>query len=285
MTEEMTEELAMLKSLFFFVILMMGLSVHAGATDYERCASHLDYYFLASESESRTVCSQNSSPAFVQCMVDKGTRSSIDVLDAAAQCGGRRMKIPVEIPGQNYNNFKSCPSKLQVNTGMAKNRAEQICQWDPSDLMQNCLADLVQKARFHSEHAIQYCGFAAKEYRNKIPQFVSCVINNSFRGYDVYSNVANCDYQIAGGKVIVKPQPRSQDKWEPQQPAEPSQPPYYNDNEKTQPEVVAPAQPARPSNRKVPVPVEIKIEESSNPEVADKNLDTGSTSNSDSLPL
>ena len=170
---------------------------------------------------------------------------------------------------------------------MNEDRSRQICDWDPSTLMQNCIVDLVRQARFHSEHAIQYCGFANTEYRNKIPSFVACVIDNARRGYDVYSNVRMCDDEMTRGRrykphpVETRPvNPRQDTGVQPTPETRPVQPVPQKKPQESKPE------PARTSGgRKVPTPVDIKIEESSNPDVNDQPINTGSTSNSEALPM
>lgn len=277
----------MLKGLFFVLLSGMTFSAYAQTSQYEACMGSLEYYYLASRSEATTVCRQNSSPEFMQCMVHRAENSNIHVLDAALKCSRTRMRIPVESTDPNYVNFRSCPSKLQMRARMEDRRARQICEWDPSSLMQNCIVDLVEQARFHSEHAIQYCAFANEQYRRKIPHFVACVIDNSQRGYDVYSNVVRCDNELTHGRV-TKPKPRQDEqpepKYEPRYPEKSEQPGQVETKPKA-PEAKTSQEPASSSGRKVPTPVEIKIEASSNPEVNDQPIETGSTSNSESLPL
>ncbi len=280
----------MLKNLVYvFLTWVTFSSAHAQNSQYNVCVNSLKYHFLASQPEAATVCRQNDRPDFLQCMAHRAKNSNIHVLDAAIKCSQVNVRIPLQAEDSRYINLRSCPSKLQMGARMNDDRARQICDWDSSAIMQNCLIDLVERAQFHSEHAIQYCGFANKEYRNKIPQFVSCVINNSRKGYDVYSNVVSCDLDLSGRRV-TKPQPRVNEQ------PEPRYEPDYQIPSTRQPEVKAPAesevktapqeQPASTaSGRKIPTPVEIKIEGSSNPEIKDQPIDTGSTSNSESLPL
>lgn len=321
----------MLKSLIIVVLTGMAFSAHARMSDYDFCMNNMKYYFLASDSEATTVCRQNSTPEFTKCMVMKSKNSNDHVLEAAPQCSRPKLNIPIEKKDSNYVNLKSCPSKLQMRARMSQFRSRQICEWDSTPIMQTCLIDLVEKARFHSEHAIQYCGFAKSEYRNKIPQFTACLISNSKRGYDVYSNVMNCDARITGTYVAPRterrpePQPEVRPRPEPRPEARPKPMPmpkndprpnpvpqddgYDTDYEPayptqpetrypTQPEVRTPARPEvrtvpseepapkSPSNgRTVPSPVDIKIEQSSKPEVNDQAVETGTTSNSESLPL
>lgn len=180
----------MLKSLIFVFLSWVTISsAHAQRSSYDVCVNVLERHFPGSSAEAPVVCRQNSTPAFVQCMANLGVNSNIYVLSAASRCGGNQMRIPIRTEDPQYTNLNACPSQLQQRTGMSRNRSIQICHWDSSSLMQNCLADLTEKARFHSENAIQYCGFANVEYRHKIPQFVACVIDNSRRGLDVYSSV------------------------------------------------------------------------------------------------
>jgi hypothetical protein len=283
----------MLKSLLFIVLSTGTFSAFAldkasteskqGDNQYGVCSNAMKYYFLASDSEAKTVCSQNSSPAFIGCMTNYGQNTNMHILEAAPKCSaGTRMRIPLQTDDPTYINLNSCPSRMQIYARMTDNRANQICNWDSSPVMQNCLIDLVQRAHFHSEHAIQYCGFASAEYRNKIPNFVACVVDNAQHGYtDVYSNVVKCDDEMMGH--VVHPPIKHKD-----QPIVVQQsPPVVKDQ---QPVVKAPEvqeEPAKPAAgpRKVPTPVEIKIEDSSKPEVKDQPIDTGSTSNSESLPM
>ncbi len=314
----------MLKSLIFVFLSGMAFSAHARMSDYDFCMNNMKYYFLASDSEATTVCRQNSSPEFTKCMVMKAKNSNDHVLEAAPQCSRPKLNIPIEKNDSNYVNLKSCPSKLQMRARMNQFRSRQICEWDSTPVMQICLVDLVEKARFHSEHAIQYCGFAKSEYRNKIPQFTACLISNSKKGYDVYSNVMNCDARLTGTYIPPRSEPRSRPevRTEPRSEPKPKKDPrpspipqddgydtdydpYYPNrpevrtNPTTRPEVrTSPTRPEvrsepsesttpkNPSNgRTVPSPVDIKIEQSSTPEVNDQAVETGTTSNSESLPL
>ncbi len=298
----------MLKSLIFIAISWMTFSTaHAQNARYQSCVNSLEYYFLASQAEAHTVCRQNSSPDFMQCMVHRAKNSNMHVLEAAPKCSSFKVEIPVETKKPNYVNLKSCPSKLQMRARMSDRRAKQICDWDSSPVMQNCLIDLVEQARCISENAIRYCGFANTEYRAKIPQFAKCVIDQSKKGYDVHTNVKRCDSLMYYGKfpesmpVPQTPAPQSYPpKTQPQYPQYPQNPQYPLPSPQM-PEVVTPTQPVvipdvvivppvvQPApntpGRTVPTPVDIKIEGSSNIEVNDQPIETGSTSNSESLPL
>ena len=258
----------MLKSLIFSILTGMTFSAYAQNSQMEVCLQKMKSEFLASNSEAQVVCSQDSSPQFVSCMVQRANNSNIHVLDAAPICSRRKVKVPVNTADETYNNFKSCPSKLAIGARMRTDRAREICDWDSSSLMQSCLIDLVEKAGFHSEHAIQYCGFANSEYRSKIPQFVSCVISNARRGFFTYENVLDCDDKIVRG-ITIRSQPQ----------------PEVRPTPEVKPAPTAPAnQTSSVPGRRVPTPVEIKIE-GTNPEVQDQPVNTGSTSNSEALPL
>lgn len=297
----------MIKSLIFLFLSGMTLSAHAqnsSRNNYNVCMNTLEKYFLASQSEATTVCRQNSSPAFLQCMVHRAKNSNIHVLEAFPKCSSFRVTVPAEPQSDSrYVNARSCPAKLQIHAKMTERMANEVCAADSSEVMQTCIIDLVQKARFYPGHADQYCEFASKEYKRKIPNFVACVIDNS-RGYfnhigrhnyysyeAVKANIVDCDYKMVGG-VVIKPKP----------PTRPDVPPTYEPNypppvqpapvPPTQPEVAPTPQPQeeepapKTGGRKVPTPVEIKIEGSSQPEVTgDQPIETGDTSNSGSLPL
>lgn len=284
----------MLKNLIFIFLTWITFSAHAqNNSSYNVCMNTLmDSEFMANKSEAHTVCSQNSSPDFMKCMNQRAATSNIHVLDAAIRCSPRALNIPLQTQDPNYINFRSCPVKLQMRTGINNQRAQQICNWDSTPLVQNCIFDLIEKAQFHGEHAVQYCSFANREYRNKIPQFVTCLIDNANQGYDVYSRVLKCDREMLYGKPRrLEPQPHVEQHSVPQYDPNytPPKQPDTNPTPIPAPEVKTPPsneQPApKPSTRKVPIPVEIKIEASSKPEVKDQPVETGSTSNSESLPL
>jgi hypothetical protein len=281
------EDFNMLKSLMFVFISAMTFSAHAQNSQYDECMDKLEYYFLASNSEATTVCRQNSTPSFMRCMVQRAQDSNIHVLDAAPKCSSTRVRIPIDPNEPNYTNFRSCPAKLQARAHMKLERANQICDWDSTPVMQNCILDLTEQARFHSEHAVQYCAFAIGEYPKKVPNFVSCVIDNSKRGFDVYSNVMNCDARLTHGTLPkAKPRhekPQPEPRYEPNYPTKPGGPDFEPEPETRNPKDQQPA--PKKTDRKVPTPVEIKIEGSSNPEVNDQPINTGSTGNSESLPL
>ena len=294
----------------------MTFSAHAQGSQYDDCMDKLEYYFLASHSEATTVCRQNSSPGFMFCMVRTAQESNMHVLDAAPRCSATRVRIPLEKPNDpTYTNFRSCPSKLQARAHMDYQRANEICDWDNTDITQNCILDLVEKAGFHSEHAVQYCSFANNEYRNKVPKFVKCAIENSRIGHDVYTTVMICDSEMVYGKrrSNPRPAPRSeqpryddQPRYDNQPRYEPNnnssydpnynngqpypndqdvQPDYRRDQPETKPEVKKEKPATKKADRTVPTPVAIKIEGTSNPEVSDQPINTGTTDNSESLPL
>lgn len=190
----------MLKNILITFSMLVGSSAFA-ASNYDICMDSLTYHFLANYRQSSSICKQNSSPKFVKCMEKKAVTTNLHVTDAAPECSKQVKATSV---------FNTCESRLQVYTQMSDERSVQVCQWDPSPLMQSCIIDLVQKARFHEEHAVQYCAFANSEYRREIPRFKMCVIDQSRRGYDVYSSVASChDYIMNGGRwIVTEPEPR-----------------------------------------------------------------------------
>lgn len=300
----------MLKSLMFVFISAMTFSAFAQNSQYDDCMDKLEYYYLASHSEATTVCRQNSSPGFMYCMVRTAQETNMHVLDAAPRCSATRVRIPIESKDPSYTNFKSCPSKLQARAHMSYERANQVCDWDHTDITQNCILDLTEKAGFHPEHSVQYCAFANSEYRNKVPKFVKCAIENSRIGHDVYTTVMICDEQMVYGNRR-RPSPRYDEQPRYDQPAprydeQPRYEPNYNsqypntppnsqqvqpDDQQDQTEIkpetkTSKTKPApKKADRKVPTPVAIKIEGSSNPEVNDQPINTGTTDNSESLPL
>lgn len=301
----------MIKSLIFLLLSGMTLSAHAqnsSSRDYNTCMVSLKKYFLASESEATTVCRQNTSPAFLQCMVYRGMNSTEHVLEAFPKCSSFRVTIPKENQSDTtYVNARSCPAKLQIHAKMTERMANEVCAADSSDVMQTCIIDLVRKARFYPGHADQYCEFASKEYRRKIPNFVACVVDNSLGRFNhvgrynyynsniVKANVEDCDFRLMGG-VVVKPKPPTRPDvpptYEPNYPPVQKPTPTYPDVTPTPQPPVQPEPPVEPApappktGRTVPTPVEIKIEGSSQPEVTgDQPIETGDTSNSGSLPL
>ncbi len=281
----------MLKSLILIFSLSIGYSAFAQSS-YETCVKSLKYYYLASQAEADVVCRQDSSESFLKCMVREGINTNHHVLSVAPFCTQKRMNLPLDSSDPTYNNFYSCSGNLQSHAYMESSRARQICQWDSSPTMQFCLVSLVGQAGFHPEHAIQYCSFANTEYRNKIPEFVSCAIRNAQQGLDVYSNVVSCDQQITHPTPPTSVEP-TQTTQQPQQytppTVHPTQKPEVKDqtpvDQKTKSNNSTEKTAEKPSGRKVPTPVEIKIEKSSKPNVKDQPLNTGSTSNSESLPL
>ncbi len=284
----------MLKVLMIIWGLMLGAQAYA-SSPVQSCMDSLQYHFLANRQEAHAICKQDSSAKFLNCMEQKAYATSQDISVSASQCS---QKVKLASP------YQTCEANMQIYARMSYDRAVQICHWDRSDVMQVCLMDLAQKARFHSEHAIQYCAFASHNYREKLPFFTNCVVNNSRQGYKVVDAVQLCHNRILGIDVPVqKPRPKPAPKPNPKvevevSPGRPVNPgvgvdPTPNPAGKV---IIAPApstggtsadsQKQTGVSQKVPTPVEIKVQESSELEILDDQpLDSGSTSNAESLPI
>jgi len=159
---------------------------------------------------------------------------------------------------------------------MSDELAVQTCQYDSSLLMQGCIVDLVQRAKFHPEHAVQYCQFAGYYYRRQMARFKVCVIDRARFGGGAEAIVQRCHEDILGLRPLERP-------------AAPQPRPESRSNSKAEP---APARPQAPAQKqtggvpsKVPTPVEIKVQESSKPKVVDRPIRSESNSNVESLPL
>lgn len=277
----------MLKGLMFILgVLLTGGPALASGSSLDLCVNSLQYHYLANYNEALDICRQDSSPNFLQCMEKKARATSLDVTDVAPACS-KKVKVK--------SAFGTCEAQMQIQAEMTYDRSVQICAWDSSPLMQGCIIDLVQKARFHSEHAIQYCGFAGYNYRSSIPYFKKCIIVQSDKGYGVQESVQYCHDRILG---VPLPSNRTEGVSRPDKSQEvkpiPSQQPEVVSTPKESPaateELKAVESPETPKNKtgiskKVPTPVEIKVQESSKPEMEDQPLDSGSTSNAESLPI
>lgn len=297
----------MLKNLVLMLVVATGSWAYAQNSGVRFCIDSLQYSYLAPYNVALGICSQNSSREFVRCMNEKSETTNLEITEVVPQCS-RRVQVA--------STFGTCESKLQTEARMEYNLSRRVCHRDNSVSTIDCIVDLSQNARFHPEHATQYCLFAKTQYPNKMDTFRSCVISNSHKGYDVFSAVENCDDRITGRYVepVRRPRPMDvpnrgyQERQQPNPNNYPQYPPpsvsYGDDREGGQPgsQTVQPQpQPQQPpqaqpepaleepkkktGTSKVPVPVEIKVQESSKPKVEDKPLDSQSTENAEELPL
>lgn len=287
---------------FILLTVAIGISNYSNAqSSSQTCVSDLMYNFRATATEALQICSVNSSKVFLKCMDHKSLTTQLDVHSAAVQCDSKFKRIQ-NTPTNQYVNFSSCSARLQVGARMRPRRSVEICDWDSSELMIGCMIQIVQKAGWHSEHAIQYCGFANQNYRNQIPRFVKCVTTHPLRSKNVEQTAQACHDSILD--IIIPLQKPRVRKTQTSIVSDDSVP--VSDSipvvvEAKTPEVVVVVEPTRPTeeskasveeqNKKVvtetvPTPVKIQVQESAKAEeVVDQPSDANSTSNSEVLPL
>ena len=162
---------------------------------------------------------------------------------------------------------------------MRPRRSVEICQWDSSEVMLSCLIQIVQKAQWHSEHALQYCDFANQNYRRHIPQFVQCITTHPLRSKNIEKTAQSCHESILDVVISGSKQKTVESVVAPEVPV-------------VAPPVVA-ATPVEVQNKKVvtetvptPIKININVQESAKAEaIVEQPVQVGSTSNSEVLPL
>jgi len=297
---------------FKFILLsaLLGISAQSSANS---CVTDLMFNFKATATEAQHICSINSSKVFLKCMDHKSLTTQLDVHSAAVKCDSK-FKKAVTPSGAQYVNFNTCEARLQAGARMSPRRSFEICQWDSSDVMMSCLMNIVQKAGWHSEHAIQYCDFANQNYRSQIPKFVQCVSTHPMRSQSVVETAQSCHDSILD-IIIPRTQPRVRE-LPPVYDAKPTviirqQPEVVTSQSEVvtsqpevivnQPEVVVKDQPVekvqpvvvetKPETKKVvtekvPTPIKINVQESAKPEeIVDQPTKKDSSTNSEILPL
>jgi hypothetical protein len=281
---------------FILLTVAIGISNFSYAQSSSKsCVSDLMYNFRATATEANQICSINSSAVFLKCMDHKLLTTQLDVHSAAVQCDSKFKRVQQE-PTNQYVNFNSCSARLQVGARMSPRRSVEICDWDSSEVMMSCLIQIVQKAGWHSEHAIQYCDFANQNYRKHIPRFVKCVTTHPLRSKSVEQTAQACHDSILD-IIIPLAKPRVKNERPPVTVTTVEQTPHVTVETKT-PDVVV-VEPQRPvvtiqdqtENKKVvtetvPTPIKIQVQESAKPEeIVDQPVEKDSTSNSEVLPL
>lgn len=257
-------------NLIFMLLALSPVQTLMAQSPSEFCNGHLRYWFRAMPVEANHICSNNSTPSFLACMEKRAQTTSEDVVKAAYKCDPRSTVSTTPIVDPLYQNFNSCSGQLQVGALMRPDRAVEICQWDSSPLIISCLTGLVQKARFHPEHAIQYCSFANQNYRNEIPTFVACAEKKSARARSVL-DVAQACHELVLNKLIKNPSPVV------------VQPPVAR--VEATPSVTVPSNATRVRN--VPTPVQIQVQESVQPDVVSNQprLSADAPSNAENLQI
>ncbi|MFN8792259.1 MAG: hypothetical protein ACK5Y2_12470 [Bdellovibrionales bacterium] len=255
-----------MKSLFVLLAVLTSAWAQASPSPLETCQDHLQYYYVVGRGVVEPICRQNSSPQFVQCMIDQSSKTNLHITDVVPSCS-RQVRVT--------SVFNSCEARLQIQTSMNDELAVQACQYDSSLLMQGCIVDLVQKAKFHPEHALQYCHFAGYYYRRQMARFKVCVIDQARFGGGAEAIAQRCHEDILGIRRLERPAPQA--------PIESRS----NPNAGT-----SPTRPQTPAQKqtggvpsKVPTPAEIKVQESSKPKVVDRPIRSESNSNVESLPI
>jgi hypothetical protein len=299
------------KSILFFITFGF-VKILMAQSSVDVCSNNLKMWFSANTYESQSICKENSSHAFMKCMENKSNTSSQDVVTSSHDCDRRSTHSEHPIRDTRYLSFQSCEGELQAGARMRPDRAHQICRWNSKPVMISCLVNLVRKANWHSEHAIQYCDFANQSYPREIPNFVKCAVRESPRGLGVEKTA-----QVCHDEILARLIPNRRQKSTPQplpevRPPEKSptvvtrKPPTVAQPveqrvvvEEKSPNVVSQQSPtvSQPVEQTVvveekkvrtvvPTPVEIQVQESAKPEViSDQKAQAESSSNSENLPL
>lgn len=285
---------------FLLLTLALGLSQFSNAQSSSKtCVTDLMYNFRATATEATQICSINSSAVFLKCMDHKLESTQLDVHSAAVQCDSKFKRVQNN-PTNQYVNFKSCSSRLQVGARMSPRRSVQICEWDSTEVMMGCLINIVQKAGWHFEHAIQYCDFANQNYRKHIPKFVQCISTHPLRSQSVEAVAQSCHDSILD-IIIPRSQPRV--KKEQSQVVQKDTKPVVVENRpnvvvedrpvvivenSVTPTVINPEQSETKKvvTETVPTPIKIQVQESAKAEeIVDQPVEKDSTTNSEVLPL
>lgn len=259
---------------FIFMLLSFsGSHLLMAQSSFEKCQSHLSYWFRAMPVEMTQICSKNSQDSFLHCMEKRAQSTAEDVLTAAHTCDPQSTVTSAPIQNPLYLSFRSCSGRLQAGASMRPERAFQVCQRDSSEVMIKCIVGLAQGARFHPEHALQYCQFANENYRNQMSSFVACAGVKARELGGVFEVVQVCHDMILD-KIIPQIAPKAPIRVSPR-PSESS--------------VVAESHPPQKEQRArtvVPAPVEIKVQESIKPDVVSSRPVVSETpTNAESLPI
>lgn len=262
--------------------LALGISQFASAqSSSNTCVTDLMYSFHATATEAQQICAINSSAVFLKCMEHKSTTTQLDVHSAAVACDSKFKNVQQNSTLQ-YVNSNTCEVRLQVGARMRPRRSIDICKWDSSEVMLSCLIQIVQKAQWHSEHALQYCDFANQNYRRHIPQFVQCVTTHPLRSKNIEKTAQSChesilDIIIPGSKqkpVVVEVVTSVE-----VTPAVVEVAPIAVVQEEQNKKVVTETVPT-------PIKININVQESAKAEaIVEQPVQVGSTTNSEVLPL
>lgn len=312
----------MLRNLIFMLSLSVGSVAFANGSRVNTCINALQYYFLAPYGQAQAICLQNSSNDFLNCMENKAATTNLDITEVVPMCSRKVHTTPkFNTCEARLQKDARMSYDLSLRTCQWDSSSVMIsCIIDVSNQARFHPTHALQYCAFAKSQYPQQMNY----FKSCVAQYAPNSHGSYLPYHLVHSTVQHCHDRITGVYVepVLPPvetrrpkpvqipprqtRPESQPAYpyypeqqvQPVFPTHPQQPQpqvYPQPQQQVQPEPQQPAVQPEPTVKpsqiktgtvtKVPVPVEIKVQESSKPEVTDQPLQSESTSNAESLPL